>query len=579
MLNIKTEKKLNGIFKVVNKDGSITFTLFNNFLKEEPGIEPYVIGFAVDITNRVKAEEELKKAQKITEELVRTKQNFLANMSHEIRTPMNAIMGMTNQLSKTVLTKDQHYFIDIIQNASSNLLHILNEILDLSKIEAGKLSLENIGFEPKLIISQVMQVMKHKSEEKGLLFTNSFCDSRLAEVLIGDPYRLNQIMLNLVSNAIKFTENGNVDISCQVIAENAVEQTVKVSIKDTGKGMAEDFTKSLFKKYSQEEGSISRVYGGTGLGMSICEELIHLMNGTIHVESKKEIGTIVTFEIPFGKGTRDQILVKEIIQLDTSILKGRRILIADDYEINRLVATTILNDYDVISVEAKNGIEAIEAFEKEPFDLVLMDVQMPEMDGIEATNIIRKRISKTIPIIALTAYALKGDDAKFIDAGMNDYLSKPFEENQLLEILIKWIKKSDINKPTENIIQKVPLETKPSIDIKNAPLFDLTKLQTISRGNIDFINKMIALFIETTPVCIVDMKLAYVNNEFDKVRKIAHRIKPSIDNLEIASLKNEIREIELNAETYQNSEQLERLILKVEQVLNEVFSNLKPIEK
>jgi CheY-like chemotaxis protein/anti-sigma regulatory factor (Ser/Thr protein kinase) len=412
-----------------------------------------------------------------------------------------------------------------------------------------------------------------------LLFTNSFCDSRLAEVLIGDPYRLNQIMLNLVSNAIKFTENGNVDISCQVIAENAVEQTVKVSIKDTGKGMAEDFTKSLFKKYSQEEGSISRVYGGTGLGMSICEELIHLMNGTIHVESKKEIGTIVTFEIPFGKGTRDQILVKEIIQLDTSILKGRRILIADDYEINRLVATTILNDYDVISVEAKNGIEAIEAFEKEPFDLVLMDVQMPEMDGIEATNIIRKRISKTIPIIALTAYALKGDDAKFIDAGMNDYLSKPFEENQLLEILIKWIKKSDINKPTENIIQKVPLETKPSIDIKNAPLFDLTKLQTISRGNIDFINKMIALFIETTPVCIVDMKLAFVNNEFDKVRKIAHRIKPSIDNLEIASLKNEIREIELNAETYQNSEQLERLILKVEQVLNEVFSNLKPIEK
>ncbi len=579
MLNIKTEKKINGIFKVINKDGSITYTLFNNFLKEEPGIEPYVIGFAVDITNRVKAEEELKKAQKITEELVRTKQNFLANMSHEIRTPMNAIMGMTNQLSKTVLTKDQHYYIDIIQNASSNLLHILNEILDLSKIEAGKLSLENIGFEPKLIISQVMQVMKHKSEEKGLLFTNSFCDSRLAEVLIGDPYRLNQIMLNLVSNAIKFTENGNVDISCQVIAETAIEQTVKVSIKDTGKGMAEDFTKSLFKKYSQEEGSISRVYGGTGLGMSICEELVHLMNGTIHVESKKGIGTIVTFEIPFGKGNRDQILVKEITQLDTSILKGRKILIADDYEINRLVATTILNDYDVISVEAKNGMEAIEAIEKESFDLVLMDVQMPEMDGIEATNIIRKRISKTIPIIALTAYALKGDDAKFIDAGMNDYLSKPFEENQLLEILIRWIKKTGTIESKEIIIPKTSLETYASISQKSVPLFDLTKLQTISRGNMDFINKMIALFIETTPVCIVDMKLAYVNNEFDKVRKIAHRIKPSIDNLEIVSLKNEIREIELNAETYQKSEQLERLILKVELVLNEVFSNLKTIEK
>lgn len=579
MLKIKTEKKLGGIFKVVNKNGSITHTLFKNLLKEETGKEPYVIGFAVDITNRVKAEEELKKAQIITEELARTKQNFLANMSHEIRTPMNAIMGMTNQLSKTVLTKDQHYYIDIIQNASSNLLHILNEILDLSKIEAGKLSLEKIGFEPKLIIGQVMQVMKHKSEEKGLLFTNSFCDIKLADVLIGDPYRLNQIMLNLVSNAIKFTENGSVDISCQVIEEKETQQTVKVSIKDTGKGMDESFTKNLFKKYSQEEGSISRIYGGTGLGMSICEELVHLMNGTIGVESKKGVGTTVTFVIPFGKGTKAQIPIKEITQLDTSILKGRKVLITDDYEINRLVATTILNDYGVITVEAKNGIEAIEAIEKENFDVILMDVQMPEMDGVEATNIIRKTISETIPIIALTAYALKGDDVKFIDEGMNDYLSKPFEENQLLEILIKWIKKTELNNTTDISISNKRVQSEISIIEKNTPVFDLTKLEKISRGNIEFINKMIALFIETAAATIIELKQAYQNNEFEKIRKIAHRIKPSIENLEISSLKNEIIDIEMNAETYQKSEQLEHLILKVEQVLNEVISKLKPIEK
>lgn len=579
LLKIKKEKKLGGIFKVLNKNGSITYTLYNNLLKEETGKEPYVIGFAVDITNRVKAEEELKKAQIITEELARTKQNFLANMSHEIRTPMNAIMGMTNQLSKTVLTKDQHYYIDIIQNASSNLLHILNEILDLSKIEAGKLSLEEIAFEPKLIIGQVMQVMKHKSEEKGLLFTNSFCDIKLADVLIGDPYRLNQIMLNLVSNAIKFTENGSVDISCQVIEEKETQQTVKVSIKDTGKGMDESFTKNLFKKYSQEDGSISRIYGGTGLGMSICEELVHLMNGTIQVESKKGVGTTVTFEIPFGKGTKAQIPIKEITQLDTSILKGRKVLITDDYEINRLVATTILNDYGVITIEAKNGIEAIEAIEKEKFDVILMDVQMPEMDGVEATNIIRKRISKTIPIIALTAYALKGDDAKFIDEGMNDYLSKPFEENQLLEILIKWIKKTEINKPTNISLPKKIVEAKLSNSEEYVPLFDLSKLKMISKGNIEFINKMIALFIETSSTSIVDMKQAYLNNDFEKISKIAHRIKPSIENLEISSLKNEIKEIEMNAENYQKSEQLEHLILKVEQVLNEVTSNLKPIDK
>jgi CheY-like chemotaxis protein/HPt (histidine-containing phosphotransfer) domain-containing protein len=218
----------------------------------------------------------------------------------------------------------------------------------------------------------------------------------------------------------------------------------------------------------------------------------------------------------------------------------------------------------VITEEAKNGIEAIEKIEAGHFDLVLMDVQMPDMDGIEATHYIRNYISKTIPIIALTAYALKGDDAKFISAGMDDYLSKPFEENQLLEIMLKWIKKTEI--------KMLPKET---ILPKNAPLFDLTKIQTIAKGNKEFVHKMIELFIETTPVSIIDMKTAYSNKDFDKVKKIAHRIKPAIDNLEISGIKNEIREIEMNAETYQTSEQLEILILKVEQVINEVLINLK----
>jgi CheY-like chemotaxis protein len=192
-----------------------------------------------------------------------------------------------------------------------------------------------------------------------------------------------------------------------------------------------------------------------------------------------------------------------------------------------------------------------------------MDVQMPEMDGLEATHYIRDKISKTIPIIALTAYALKGDDAKFISAGMDDYLSKPFEENQLLEIMLKWIKKTEIKLPKEIILPK------------STPLFDLTKIQTIARGNKEFVTKMIELFIETTPVSIIDMKTAYSNKDFDKLKKIAHRIKPAIDNLEISGIKNEVREIEMNAETYQTSEKLEILISKVEQVIDEVVTNLK----
>ena len=237
--------------------------------------------------------------------------------------------------------------------------------------EAGKLSLEKIAFEPKLVLEQVMKVMMHKAEEKGLLFTNSYCDTRLADVLIGDPYRLNQILLNLISNSIKFTDQGTVDIKCNVIVDNKLQQTVMVNVSDTGKGMDEEFKKTLFKKYTQEDDSIARIFGGTGLGMSICEELVHLMNGSISVISEKGKGTTISFEMPFTKGTKSEITVKETKIIDPSILKGKRVLIADDYEINRLVASTILFNYDIISEEAKNGIEVIEKLEKEDFDIIL----------------------------------------------------------------------------------------------------------------------------------------------------------------------------------------------------------------
>jgi PAS domain S-box-containing protein len=563
LINIKKDKRATGILNIINKFGTTTNILFNNILKEEAGKEPYIIGFAIDITSRIKVEEELKKAKNISEDIAKSKQKFLAHMSHEIRTPMNAIMGMTNQLSKTQLNKSQHDYIEIIQNASNNLLNIINEILDLSKIEAGKLSLEKIAFEPKLVLEQVMKVMMHKAEEKGLLFTNSYCDTRLADVLIGDPYRLNQILLNLISNSIKFTDQGSVDIKCNVIVDNELQQTMKVYVSDTGKGMDEEFTKQLFKKYTQEDNSFARIYGGTGLGMSICEELVNLMNGSISVFSEKGKGTTITFEIPFTKGTKSEIKVKETKIIDYSILKGKRVLIADDYEINRLVASTILFNYDIISEEAKNGIEVIEKLEKEDFDIILMDVQMPDMDGIEATKIIRNKISKTLPVIALTAYALKGDDVKFIEAGMNDYLSKPFEEDQLIEILIKWITKTEKNNVTEINNEKT------------IPQFDLTKIRNIAKGNEAFVDKMIALFIAGTPISIQEMKDAYKNQDFDKVRKIAHKIKPSIDNLDINNIKNEVREIEMNAESYKSSEQLENLILKVENVMNVVVAQLK----
>jgi PAS domain S-box-containing protein len=400
------------------------------------------IGIHLDITQQKLQELELIDAREQAESSVNAKQTFLANMSHEIRTPMNAILGMTNQLGKTNLNKDQHFYLNTIHSAADNLLIIINDILDLSKIDAGKLTLENIGFEPKTVISRVMQVMVHRAEEKGLNFINSFCDARLSPILLGDPYRLNQVLLNLVSNAIKFTHKGDVDISCRVLADFPAKQTVQVTVADTGIGMDESFAKNLFDKFSQEDSSIMRKYGGTGLGMSISKELIDLMGGKINVTSKKGEGTSISIIIDFGKGTIDDMPFKEIVETDTSLLKGKKILITDDNEMNQLVAATILLNYGAEITEAFNGAEAVEKIRETSFDIVLMDIQMPVMDGFEATKIIRESISKTLPIIALTANAINGDDQKCIAAGMNDYLSKPFEEAQLLNIISKWLEKS-----------------------------------------------------------------------------------------------------------------------------------------
>lgn len=562
---INQDKEASGIFRVLHKDGSIVYSLYNNYLKEEPGKEPYVIGFAVDITDRLLAEKELKIAKKVMEELVQTKQNFLANMSHEIRTPMNAIIGMSNQLAKSTLTETQQFYLKVIHTSADNLLVIINDILDLSKIDAGKLTLEKMAFEPRLVIERVMQVMMHRAEEKGLALINSSCDNMLSPVLMGDPYRLNQVLLNLVSNSVKFTERGYVDISCAVIEDNENTQTVQVCVADTGIGMDESFAKNLFNKFTQEDESVTRRFGGTGLGMSICKELIELMGGNITVETKKGLGTKVFFTISFEKGVAAQLPVKETHLVDTSIFKNKRILITDDNEMNRLVASTVFEHYGCIIEEAVNGAEAVEKIKQHAYDIVLMDVQMPVMDGFEATAIIRNTISKDLPVIALTAFAITGDNLKCIEAGMNDYLSKPFEESQLLHVVSKWLLKYEAKQATQtkNITRDL------------TPLYDLTGLIAMSKGNHKFVNKMILLFCDQTPAAVKEIQQAYAGKDYKKIKAVAHRIKPSIDNMGIESLRNEIRRLEVLAADNPETEEIGTLIEQLNTVVNQVVEQLQ----
>jgi len=475
-------------------------------------------------------------------------------MSHEIRTPMNAILGMSNQLAKTQLNSKQLFYLDTINSASENLLVIINDILDLSKIEAGKLSLEKIAFEPKEMVKRAMQVLLHKAEEKGLVLTNTVFDETVSAVLIGDPYRLNQVLLNIITNAIKFTEKGGIDISVEIVKDSKESQLIRVSVTDSGIGMDEQFVKNLFEKFSQEDASVTRQYGGTGLGMSICKELLELMDGKITAESQKGVGSNIYFEVTFPKGIAADLPSKDAFIVNESMLAGKTILVVDDNEMNRLVATTILNNYGAATVEAANGKESIDYLSSKMVDLVLMDVQMPIMNGFEATKIIRSSISKDLPIIALTANAIKGDNEKCLAAGMSDYMSKPFKEEDLLKKIGKRL-----------FIQVLEAGSNAKeINMKPISYYDISEIKTISRGNDEFVKKMLKMFIDQVPGHVLEMKSKYSANELMGMGEIAHRIKPTIDNMGIASLKSTIREIEKIGKLGLDNEALPLLMEKVE---------------
>lgn len=408
--------------------------------------------------------------------------------------------------------------------------------------------------------------MQHRAEEKGLQFTNSYFDPEIAPVLLGDPYRLNQVLLNLVSNAIKFTREGVVDITCLLLKNSQHQQTLYITVLDSGIGMDPAFAQKLFEKFTQEDSSITRKYGGTGLGMSICKELVELMGGNIQVTSKKGEGTAVALTLPMDRGTGEQLPSKEIEQVDTSIIAGKRILVTDDNELNRLVASGILSDYKADVVEAENGSDAVSLVDGSGFDLVLMGIQMPVMDGIEATKLIRHKIGIQLPVIALTAYAITGDNQKCLDAGMDDYLSKPFEEQQLLAMVCKWLKKKEL--------------ASASVIKNEASLYSLKNIYEIAGGNNKYIVKLIVTFVDQTELSLEEIKDALHKKTFLSVKNIAHKMVSSVSFFEINSVVEVLREIErLAAKGNDFYETLFNLIGEMERVLLSINRELKQVSR
>lgn len=558
---LENKKPDEWVEKGSNPDGTANYLLRRwHPVVDKNGKINLVIGYGLDITERKILEEELIRSREHAEMLARAKEQFLANMSHEIRTPMNAIIGMGNQLSRSQLSTQQEFYLNNINTAAENLLVIINDILDLSKIEAGKLSLEKIGFEPVKVVNNAIEVMRHKAEEKGLRLTAVLNESQLSPVLIGDPFRITQVLLNLISNAIKFTEKGSVNLSCRVIAETAETQTLQCQVIDTGMGMDQEFINHLFEKFSQENDAVTRQFGGTGLGMSICKELVELMGGTIDVKSKKGHGTRFTVTQEFKKGTYQDLPAVMNTQITGDFLKNKKILVADDNEMNRLVASIILENYGATVLESDNGRATLEAINTHLPDLVLMDIQMPELNGYETTRLLRQQ-ENNIPVIALTANAIKGESDKCLEAGMNDYISKPFKEDEFLKTIARWLK-TDIT---------MKIEKEENVQ----PMFNLDSLREISRGNEVFVQKMIRIFCEQTPLMVKEMKAAREENNLAAMGAIAHKIKPSIDNLNIHSLKQVIRDIETAGKEQKETDNLEELLNQTQKIIAAVVSDMQ----
>jgi PAS domain S-box-containing protein len=493
------------------------------------------IGINLDITDQKKLEKKLESALKSAQAASDAKEKFLANMSHEIRTPLNGIIGMIRELDKEKLTPKQQYYVESSKKASNHLLSIINNILDLSKIEAGELSLDPNDFNLREVILDVKKILEIQAVEKKLKLKIDI-DDQLNDALLGDVSRVRQILINLAGNAIKFTNEGTITISCRVLKELKNKQKIEIKIKDTGIGMDKSYLNKIFTKFQQEDISSSRRHGGTGLGMVITKELIELMHGKIAVQSEKNSGTTITVQIDFQLGNPDKIVRNEEPD-NLAILETKRILLVEDNEMNRFVAINALQPYKMKIIEAENGKEAIEILKNETFDLILMDLQMPIMGGLEATKIIRNILKASIPIIALTANAFKSEIDKCIEAGMNDYIIKPFEKNDLIKIIYKEI-----------ALNHIPIQKPKTVNMENRPteeLYNLDQLIEMSDNNEEFIQRILGIFIDTIGNSIQDLELAIEKEDFAYIPKIAHKIKPSLGNMNIKSLEQDILDLEI----------------------------------
>lgn len=523
-----------------------------------------------DITESKRTQQDLITAKYMAEESMRAKQDFLAKMSHELRTPINGVLGLANLVAASELSKENQEYLRGIRFSGEHLLSIINDILDLAKIEAGKMKLQQVIFRADELMEAMVSSQQPYAAEKKISLTLTL-DPAMPESLLGDPVRFKQIMLNLTSNALKFTQSGEVNVSSKVLSKSKDEVLVEWKVKDTGIGIPSDKLQVIFESFTQADRNTAVKFGGTGLGLSIVKQLVELYHGKIDVISDPGKGSafIVTLTFKYN----EQVIARgpEKNWEDLTSFNGSRVLLVEDNLINQTVAKKTLEKWGIEVDVAGNGVEAIERLRVfDSYQLIIMDVQMPEMDGFEATRIIRKDFNepvRSMPIMAMTASVLFDAVERTREAGMNDYISKPFNFKDLNQKLRKYLKESN----------QTAKETKE--DKKTTNYIDLQFLETISPGNHSFQMEILNLFHEQSKQYLDEIKKAFEEGNFQRLKEKAHAFKPMGSYVGINSLTALVSELEHEAADPGKHDKIEGIILQVEVMVRNARNEISILNK
>ncbi len=580
--------------RLQHRDGEYRWILSRgSLIRDVYGVAARMVGIHIDTTDRKRSEQELRSAKEAAEAASKAKSEFLANMSHEIRTPMNGVLGTTELLLNSPLTDKQRHLASTVHRSGRTLLAIINDILDFSKIEAGKLDLECVGFDLVQVLEESLELFMEAGRRKKLHLAQQF-DDQIPRYLKGDPVRFRQILMNLLSNAIKFTEHGGITLIAEFLSATPTHVRLRVAVADTGIGIPPAAKARIFEAFSQADGSTTRRYGGTGLGLSIARQLVGLMGGTIAVESEPGRGSTFSFTAELELqplGTESTPILAPCAPVPApyfaadavdgspyerampgSVVTDREkqehstahILLAEDSPVNREVAIGMLEQLGYQVEVAENGRQALLATEQHSFDLVLMDCQMPEMDGLTATAEIRRRDSGTdrgrLPIIALTANAMRGDREQCLAAGMDDYLTKPYTQQQLQEIIHKWL-----NRPmpagsapapghgtaAASQTSSSPVAVPPSESVEGVPALSidlkaLDAIRALQRPNRpDVLASVLRKYLDNSRDSVDALRDALRANNPAGLQAVAHRLKSSSAQLGALALAARCKELEL----------------------------------